>query len=394
MATALDELVQPPDTGSPGHATAAIPVLHLINGEHYSGAERVQDLLALALPQFGFRVSFSCLKPGRFAALRRAQDAPLFEARMGSRFDLWPALRLARLVKRHRFALLHAHTPRAAMIGRMAAALAGVPMIYHLHSPTASDSTHRLRNRLNAAVERFSLMGSSGVIAVSRSLGEYAMARGIPARRLWVVPNGVPVQGRFAPRDRPRDAWTLGAVALFRPRKGLEVLLEGLAVMRAAGMPVRLRAVGAFETPEYEQRIKAEVERLKLADAIQWVGFAQDMAAEWQRMDLFVLPSLFGEGLPMVVLEAMAAGVPVVATRVQGVPEAVRDGVDGMLVEPGDPLGLVQAVAAFLRGEVNWSAIREQARERQAAAFSDRSMAEGVARVYRHVLNDRKEPAQ
>jgi len=276
------------------------------------------------------------------------------------------------------------------MIGRVAPALAGVPMIYHLHSPTASDSTHRLRNRLNAAVERFSLMGASGVIAVSRSLGGYATERGIPARRLWVVPNGVPVQGPLEPRVRPRDAWTLGAVALFRPRKGLEILLEALAVLRAAGVPVHLRAVGAFETPEYELRIKAEVERLKLADAIDWIGFAQDMGAEWRQMDLFVLPSLFGEGLPMVVLEAMAAGVPVVATRVEGVPEAIRDGVDGILVEPGDPLGLVHAVAAFVCGEVDWSAIREQARERQATTFSDRSMAEGVAQVYRHVLGYRE----
>src|SRR6185295_8189856 len=311
MATALEEFVQSPEVDSSQVRSGTIPVLHLINGEHYSGAERVQDLLGLALPEFGFRVAYGCLKPGRFATLRRAQDSPLFETRMGSRFDLSPVVRLARLVKRQGFGLVHTHTPRTAMIGRMAAAMAGVPMVYHLHSPTNADSTRKGWNVLNAAIERFSLLGASGVIAVSKSLGGYALERGIPKRRLWVVPNGVPVQGALDDRQPPRDTWTLGTVALFRPRKGLEVLLEALAVMRAAGMPVRLRAVGAFETEDYEQYIKAEASRLKLERAIDWVGFTRDVNAEWKHMDLFVLPSLFGEGLPMVVLEAMAAGVPV-----------------------------------------------------------------------------------
>ena len=106
-------------------STATIPVLHLINGEHYSGAERVQDLLALALGEFGFNVGFACLKLGRFAEMRQAQRAILLDARMGSRFDLSGVARLARLLKQHRFALLHAHTPRAAMVGRLAAAIAG-----------------------------------------------------------------------------------------------------------------------------------------------------------------------------------------------------------------------------------------------------------------------------
>lgn len=183
-----------------------------------------------------------------------------------------------------------------------------------------------------------------------------------------------------------KEEWTLGTVALFRPRKGMEVLLEALAELRAQGLPVRLRAVGGFETPEYEREVKFLAEKLGLADAIDWTGFTEDVDRELAEMDLFVLSSLFGEGLPMVVLEAMAAGVPVVATRVEGVPEAIRDRRDGLLAEPGDPGSLARAIGRVVRGEVDWHALRTTARKRHADTFSDRSMAAGVADVYRRVL--------
>ena len=102
-------------------------MLHLINGEHYSGAERVQDLLALRLPEFGFEAAFACLKPGRFAECRRSQETPLWDVSMRSRFDLGIARRIARLVRQGDYRLIHSHTPRAALVGRIAAGLAGVP---------------------------------------------------------------------------------------------------------------------------------------------------------------------------------------------------------------------------------------------------------------------------
>ncbi|HEX4144921.1 MAG TPA: glycosyltransferase [Pirellulales bacterium] len=361
-------------------------VLHLINGEHYSGAERVQDLLALGLPEFGFDAAFACLKSGRFVDCRRSQETPLWDVGMRSRIDLGAARRIARLVKQQNYRLIHSHTPRAALVGRIAAGLAGVPLVHHLHSPTAFDSTRRLRNRLNAALEHWSLAHAAAVIAVSQSLAEYARQQGIAPGRLHVVPNGVPVVGPLPPRTAPSGEWTLGMVALFRPRKGLEVLLEALSLARAAGLPLRLRAIGGFETSTYEAEIFAQAKRLDLSDAIDWTGFTRDVSGQFGKLDLLVLPSLFGEGLPMVVLEAMAAGVPVIATRVEGVPEAIRDGVDGLIVAPDDPRALGDAICLCVQGDVDWAAMRIAAHRRQAALFSDRAMAEGVAHVYREVL--------
>jgi glycosyltransferase involved in cell wall biosynthesis len=165
------------------------------------------------------------------------------------------------------------------------------------------------------------------------------------------------------------------------------VLFEALASCSAEGCDVRLLLVGAFETQEYETAIRSLAAKLGITHLLDFVGFTQQVNAQLARMDLFVLPSLFGEGLPMVVLEAMAAGVPVVATRVEGVPEAVRDGLEGLIAAPNDAADLARAISRFVRGEVDWQAIRTAAHRRQAEALSDRSMAEGVARVYRAVLD-------
>jgi glycosyltransferase involved in cell wall biosynthesis len=363
-----------------------VGVLHLINGEHYAGAERVQDLLAGALPAFGYRVGFVATKPDRFAAARQYRLAPLYELPMRGRWDLSTAGRIARLARREGYSLLHTHTPRTAMIGRLASLAAGLPMVHHVHSPAARDSTRPWQNRINSVVERLSLCGVPRVIAVSESLGQGLVERGLAARRIAVVHNGVPCLSPPSREAGPREVWTLGCVALLRPRKGIEVLLEALAMLRREKLPVRLRVVGPFETPAYEAEIRGLASRYALDEAVQWAGFTDDVVGELARMDLFVLPSLFGEGLPMVLLEAMAAGVPIVAARVEGVPEAIRDGIDGLLVPPGSAEELARAVARIVRGEVDWAAWRSSALTRQAEHFSDRSMAAGIAKIYDQVL--------
>jgi glycosyltransferase involved in cell wall biosynthesis len=334
----------------------------------------------------GFEPGFACLKPDLFPRMRRSKDAPLYELPMRSRLDLRAARKLARIVRRGGYRLVHAHTPRAAMVGRLGAWLARVPLVYHVHSPASRDSTRRLLNWAGAVTERLSLAGVARLIAVSESLGRHMEQSGFDRRKISVVPNGVPRVDPLLERTPPLGRWTLGTVALFRPRKGAEVLLEALAVLDQQGLPVRLRAVGPFETPQYEAELKDRASKLGLAGLVAWTGFAADVGAELGHMDLFVLPSLFGEGMPMVVLEAMAAGVPVVATDVEGVPEVIRNGREGLIARPGDPQELARAIARIVRGEVDWSALRSSALARHAERFSDRAMAAGVAAAYRTVL--------
>ncbi len=373
-----------------GPAIATRRVLHVINGEHYSGAERVQDLLAQGLPSCGFEVSFACVKPDRFAEARHYQQATLYETPMRGRFDWQCGRELAKLIRREDFALVHAHTPRSLLAGAIAAREAGVPLVYHVHSPTGHDSTRRLQNFINARMERWLLRRAAKLIAVSPSLAELMIRQGFAPERVVYVPNGVPAV-KAVIRHRPTTTWTLGMAALFRPRKGIEILLHSLALLRTQGHDVRLRAIGPFETPAYEREVHALVAQLNIADAIDWTGFMSDVHAELRQVDLFVLPSLFGEGLPMVVLEAMAAGLPVVASNVEGIPAAIRDGVDGLLVAANNPEKLATAIAEIIKpaSSHDYAAMCNNVRERHAEHFSATVMAANVARVYCDIFESR-----
>ncbi len=363
----------------------AIRVLHVVNGEHYAGAERVQDLLALRLPEFGVATAFACVKPDRFPGSRRSAT-PLYKLPMRGRFDLRPAIKLARLIREEYFDLVHTHTPRAALVGRFAAGMANVPMVHHVHGQTSTEVRRRWLCRLSAFVERMSLSKAKAVIAVSDSAGRYIANHGIDTGRVRTILNGVPARDTFPERATPQGCWTLGTIALFRPRKGLETLLDALALLRKPGRNVRLRAVGSFETPDYERCVKEHAQRLGVSDLVEWTGFRSEIESELAHMDLLVFPSLLAEGLPMVVIEAMAAGVPVVGTRVDGVIDAIRDGSDGLICEPGDAASLSSAINRVISGQIDWQALREAAWRRQREQFSDRSMAGSLAQLYREIL--------
>ncbi|MBA2115613.1 glycosyltransferase family 4 protein [Bremerella alba] len=384
IPTEVTQLVTPAKTDVP---VKLAKVVHVINGEHYSGAERVQDLLGKCLPQFGYEASFVCVKPGKFAEARAADQCPIFDLPMRHRFDLWQAKNLADRVKEEQFSVIHAHTPRTAMLAMGASYLTGVPFVYHVHSPTSRDSTRPWQNWVNQKIEQTAIAKASQLVCVSNSLAGHMRSLGVGDNRLSIVHNGVPQWTEVPERELPSGTWTLGTVALFRPRKGLEVLLDAMADLQERGHLIRLRAVGPFETPEYEATILERVRQLKLEDAIDWVGFTRDVNAQFSQMDLFVLPSLFGEGLPMVVLESMAAGTPVVATDVEGVTEAITDGQSGIIAKPNDAQHLAQRIEAVLTGREDWRQIRTTALARHAEYFSDVAMARGVAGVYDQILD-------
>lgn len=373
----------PPDSV----ASRTTAVLHLINGQHYSGAERVQDLLGSGMPAFGYRAGFACLKSGRFAAQRRSRACRVHEVPMRHRLDRRPAGPLCQLIGEYDYRLLHAHTPRSLMMASRVAGRLGLPLVYHVHSPAGRDSTRWFSNRINRRVESRMARHVDHFVCVSHSLRDYMESLGHDPYRLSVVPNGVAVIPELPDRKRPRGTWTLGMTALFRPRKGVEVLIEALALLRQRGRPVRLLAVGPFESAEYRDRITTLARQRSVAGLVEWAGFSGDVPGYLQQMDLFVLPSLFGEGLPMVVLEAMASGVPVVAARVEGTPEAIRDGVDGRLFDPGNPVALADCIEQVMQGNPDWMSLRDSALQRQRRGFSDVSMARGVAGIYDQLLN-------
>jgi glycosyltransferase involved in cell wall biosynthesis len=363
-------------------------VLHLINGEHFSGAERVQDLLAMALPEFGYEVGFACLKPDKFPQVRQSTDSELFDATMRSKFDLRCVSKVVSIFRENKYSVLHAHTPRTLLIARLAAGKLKCPLVYHVHSPVGRDSERGLANRINTWLESWSLRSVDRMICVSNSLAEYMKELGHHPDKIRVVCNGVAAIRDLPPRQLPCATWTIGTMALFRPRKGMEVLLDAVATLKTRGVNIRLRAVGPFETSGYETEIMNRVNALQIGDMIDWTGFQTDVNQQLRKMDLFVLPSLYGEGLPMVVLEAMANAVPVVASRVEGIPEAVRDGVDGLIFEPGSPADLADRLEGLIGDADRWQTMSHNCVEHQRSELSEQSMAKGVAGVYHELCLD------
>ncbi len=373
----------------PSTPVAPISVLHVDNGEHFSGAERVQSHLGRCLPEFSVAADFACVKPVKFAQMLREHDGhwgKCFETPMSNRFDLSAAWKVRGLIREHGYDLLHAHTPRTAMVTSLASKMTGVPWVYHVHSPTARDSSRTLINHVNSTTEKLAIRSCDHLITVSESLRLDCIRRGTSEIDVSVVHNGVPGI-RPARQATPvvGGRWVIGMVALMRPRKGLEIVLQSVAKL-CGQHDLMLRIIGPFETEAYEQGINQQINELGIQDRIERVGFTNDVPSELARLDAMVLPSLYGEGLPMVVLEAMAAGLPVIATRVEGTPEAVTDGVEGLLAEPRDPDSLAQKIDELLSGVHDWHQMAEAAQERHAKEFSDTAMAKKTSEVYRRVL--------
>ncbi len=362
-------------------------VLHVINGEHFSGAERVQQLLGKQLPVQGFKAHFACVKPGKFRVLCGLPENSVIDVPMRGRFDFTVVRQLMNHITANSVELMHAHTPRTALVTSMVAWRTGLPWIYHVHSPTSRDSTRGIVNRLNSFIERYSIRNCNCIITVSASLAREMQRLGANAERVVTVANGVPANKPIDATTRiAHSNWRLGMVALMRPRKGVEVALHAMQRLKELGCPVSLELIGGFETPEYDQQIRALIVQLNVSDCVQLSGFTKDAPAAIRQLDALLLPSLFGEGMPMVVLEALAAAVPVIATSVEGTPEVIRDGVEGFLAEPRSVDSLVEKILQMASDRSAWVAMSDRAQLRHREAFSDLRMAEGVAAAYNSVL--------
>lgn len=311
----------------------------------------------------------------------------VIEFPMASRRDFSVVPRIVQLLFNGNYRLLHAHTPRSAMIAAMVAKRTGTPWVYHVHSPTARDSTRRWINYLNAWTERVALASCHHLITVSDSLNREMQKKGWAAQRVTTIHNGVEPLPAIDWQNRPAIApWQLGMVALMRPRKGVEMLLEALYIISTRRRDIHVEFIGSFESSGYQSQIQSLVHKWQLEPLVNFSGFTRDIPTKLQKLDALVLPSLFGEGLPMVVLEAMAAGLPVVATAVEGTPEAVRDGIDGLLAQARNAGDLAAKLDELCSCRQRWKAMGQSARTRQQTYFTTQQMSKKVANIYNSLV--------
>ncbi len=298
--------------------------------------------------------------------------------------------RLARLARRHRVAVLHAHGGAGALVAGPAGRLAGVPaVIVTVHGSLCLGSG--LRRRAAALAQRGVLRLTDRVITVADGLRAELLAQGLvrPDQVVTVHNGTAPPDGlsREAARAEIRrelglgpDRSLVGTVARLAPQKGLEYLVRALARLKAREPRPVLVVVG-----DGPRRGELASEAGTLGVTAVFLGHRADVAWLLGAFDLFVLPSVT-EGLPLVVLEAMAAGCPVVAARVGGVSEAVRDGATGWLVPPADPDALARAIDEALANPIRAQAYAAAARVRVRRRFTVDRMVEKTLAVYREAL--------
>lgn len=372
-------------TNTAAHAAVSIPGLDRIGG-----AERQAMLLAKGLRLRGWQVSVVALSGSGGAAAAELRDCGITFTSLGMRKGLadprgW--IRFHRWLSRERPDVLHAHLPHAAWLCRWSRLAAPVPVVIDtLHS----SSTGKSGRRIGYTCSRWL---PDHVTAVSRATADSHLVAGmVHEEQLSILANGIDVpawepnaQTRSAMRQLLgfRDEFLWMAAGRLESVKDYPTLLRAFA---RAPQAARLLVLGAGPL---EAELTALATQLRLERRVRFLGFEPNVERLMQAADGFVLSSRY-EGLPMVLLEAGACGVPAVATDVPGTREVVIEGLNGLLAKVGDPCSLGEAMSRLMRMPLEERcAMGQRARHRVIAEFSLESMLDRWERLYEELL-DRK----
>lgn len=351
-------------------ASRTLTILQYITPSRIGGAETYFLRMVRFLAESGHRV---IVVTKRDAVLRqeleRMQLPNLQVHGWLTRGKVDPATvaRLMRLIRREKVDLIHTHLTTASLLGAIAGRLTKRPVVCHVHG-NDSKTYFQFGNYL---------------IAVAQGVKEHLLAQGIPAAKIPVLYYGVDLQKYDHPLPPaeakellalPRDAKTVGVVASLQERKGHRFLLEALAQIEPQVGPVH--ALFAGEGPE-EGALREQALQLNMAERVHFLGFRDDVNAVVAACDVVALPSR-KEGLSIAVMEAMALRRPVIATRIAGMPELVKDGETGLLVTPFETEPLAAALESLLTNAELRVRLAERGRDFLEERFDQR---ECLARV-------------
>jgi glycosyltransferase involved in cell wall biosynthesis len=367
-------------------------LLLVVDSLEVGGAERHVVDLAMALHRKGHEVEVACSVSGGLSEPLEAAGVPVWPlARrlVKRRVSVAYARGIRRLLRERRFDLVHAHIFASAVAAAIATLGKEAPLVITEHTE-ASWQTWRTRR-----VSRWAHRRAKRVIAVSTPIERRLIERdGVPPHLVTRIPNAV-IPAPDEPPDPAGalpDAWVegplVGVVARLQPEKGVANFLKAAA--RVSEISPRARFLVVGDGPLREELLNL-VEHLGISERVRFLGYRTDSRALMGLMDLLVVPSLT-EGSPLIVLEAMAAGVPVVASAVGGIPDQVRHGREGILVPPDDPDALGDALGALLRDPAYARRLGEAGRRRTENEFSHETLVRRIEAVYRAAIDGAAAP--
>ncbi len=285
-------------------------------------------------------------------------------------FKLW------RFLRKEKPDIVHTHLFGGDTWGRMAAILAGVPVIISTEHNTNFDE-----GWIKRKTKKFLSLFTKKIVAVSGAVKNYSVSRDkIKEKKIVVIPNGIDLE-KFSsiPEKEFSDPPVVGVVGRLEEQKGHKYLFEALNLIKT--IPWVLWVIGdGFKKAELERLAKD----LNLRERIIFLGARKNIAEILSQIDVFVMPSLW-EGLGIALLEAAAAGKPIVASRVGGIPEIIEDEKTGILVEPKNVKSLADGLEHMLLGKVDAREMGVRAREMVKEKFSMKKMIESYERLYKEL---------
>ncbi len=363
-----------------------VKILHIQRAGAIAGAENHLLHLLPGLQQRGYDVTFLALTkpqeaPSPFAAALRRRGIPVIDRWVHSEWqpDLLP--QLVHLLRQGNYDLVHTHLLYADLYGGVAArCLPGLKVLCTRHN----DNRYRQRWPMRPLIT-WNTRCFHHVIAISEHIKRFNQRyQRVPAEKITVIPYGYdPPAGEFPTTPKSSGPFVLGMVGRLVPQKSHATALYALPLIRQRIPQVRLVIVGDGPLREPLKTLAAQ---LQVTAHVDLVGY-QPQAGEWMRQfDLLVHPSLH-EGFGLVLLEAMAARLPIVATRVSAIPEIVIDGKTGLLIPPNDPPALAQAVIQLLTNPEQRAGMGAAGYARLVQEFTVAQMVERTANLYQSLLS-------
>lgn len=373
-------------------------ILHIIDSGGLYGAEvmlldLMREQVALGLEPILASIGDPGIaeKPLETEAVKQGLPVQVFRMRPGP--NVLGALNLLRFARKEQVDLLHSHGYKGNILfGLMPRLLRRLPMVATIHGWTWTGGLNRMG--LYEWLDGVSLRYLDRVILVNEAMKEHPRLKNRPALAFEVVNNGISDEVRPDNSyetdgcsqkilDFCRQGYTIGAVGRFSPEKGFELLLEAVAGLVAENEDIQLLLLGEGGGRE---RLEGKVRELDLKDRVYMPGYVNNARKYLPFLQIFALPSLT-EGLPIVLLEAMMAGVPIVASRVGGIPNVLAAGRAGRLIEAGNVEALIQAIAETMQKSENVAQRIAEARRRVCEEYSSRIMAEKYREIYQRVLS-------
>ncbi|NJM20683.1 MAG: glycosyltransferase family 4 protein [Richelia sp. RM2_1_2] len=366
----------------------------IIDGQVTGGNIVCLHLIEAALNR-GWDVLVNSPSEGRFCDILRDKGVKVYHLDTTHSFNWLSAVKMAQLINKEDVSLVHAHAPFAgSIISALSGKLAGVPVIIHAHLQDSLSSNYFIRSYQNIMNYWTSRNCCNAMIAVSHQVKDALIAEGFDSHKFHVVHNGTPVNTQEkidlkairSELNIPEDIPVVVHVGRLCKSKGQHILLKAAVNLHQLGQEAVYLIVGKDleQDGAYLQYLKHLSQELGINNSVHFLGHRADIPQLLASSDLLVLPS-YTEGLPLVILEAMAAGLSVIATPVGGIPEVVIHQETGLLVPIEDVPALADAMLKLLQNPCLRNKMGNRGLEIVNKDFSVENMCREVFDIYEKI---------